>query len=127
MAANWAGKMKAKKKFYNFKYEVIKQGIEPSEFHSIYNEIKDKRDDLSYPGQSRKIHITDGISHPNVAYTSTELIQREISHRDIKLSKSVKSRILKLISEVKEIQMHIKYSMGHINQRFAEIEKLLDK
>ncbi|MHA2128950.1 MAG: hypothetical protein ACW99L_03155 [Promethearchaeota archaeon] len=127
MAANWAGKLKTKKKFYNFKYEVIKQGIEPSEFHVIHSEIKERRDDLAYPGQSRQNMITDGISHPNIIPTSTKIVLQEISQSEIKLSKSVKSRIQKLISEVKEIQMHIKYSIGHIDQRFAEIEKLLEK
>ena len=53
MAANWAGKLKTKKKFYNFKYEVIKQGIEPSDFHVIFNEIRENRTDIDYPGQSR--------------------------------------------------------------------------
>ena len=45
MAANWAGKLKTKKKFYNIKYEVIKQGLEPSEFKIIYREIKQNRTD----------------------------------------------------------------------------------
>ena len=53
MAANFAGKLKTKKKFYNFKYEVIKQGIEPEDFYPIFNELKENRADLNYPGQSR--------------------------------------------------------------------------
>ena len=57
MAANWAGKLKTKKDFFNFKYEVIKQGIEPTDFHVIFNEIKENSSKLSYPWESRKSSI----------------------------------------------------------------------
>lgn len=128
MAANWAGKLKTKKKFYNFKYEVIKQGIEPNEFHIIFKEIKENRTDLNFPGESR--HTVVEIEPSGAYSTSTlpsQILQPEISRSDLVLSKSVKSRIKKVLSEIKEIQMHIKYSMNHIQQRFAEIEKLLEK
>jgi len=128
MAANWAGKLKTKKKFYNFKYEVIKQGIEPNEFHLVFKEIKENRTDLHYPGQSRHSLVK---SEPSDTYSGSRLpgqiLQSELSQSDLVLPKSVKSRIRKILSEIKEIQMHVKYSMDHIQQRFAEIEKILEK
>jgi hypothetical protein len=128
MAANWAGKLKTKKKFYNYKYEVVKQGIEPSEFHVILKEIKENHADLTYPGQSRQSIISSKDSEPYVSHTSApQQIQYKSSKNQFLLSKSGRSHIRKLFSEVKEIQAHIKYSMDRINERFAEIEKLLEK
>jgi len=123
MAANFAGKLKTKKKFYNFKYEVIKQGLEPPEFHIIFKEIKENNSELNYPGQSRHGITTNKIS----SSTALNQIESEITQSSSNLSRSVKSRIKKILSEIKEIQMHIKYSINHIEQRFAEIEKILEK
>lgn len=127
MAANYAGKLKTKKKFYNFKYEVIKQGIEPSEFHIIFKEIKENRNDLHYPGQSRHIINTESSLAYSSVVSSGQIIGSELSEGDLKLPNSVKSNIKKILSEIKEMQMHIKYSMDHIQQRFVDIEKLLEK
>lgn len=128
MAANFAGKLKTKKKFYNFKYEVIKQGIEPPEFHIIFKEIKENNTKLNFPGQSRHLSAKRNVSGTSgLTGLSNELVESELSHSDITLSRSVKSRLKKIFSEIKEIQMGIKYSMNHIQQRFAEIEKILEK
>ncbi len=125
MAANYAGKLKTKKKFYNFKYEVIKQGLEPTEFHIIFKEIKENNAELNYPGQSRHGMIKNETS--GSTGLPSQKVESEITESNLNLSRSVKSRIKKILSEIKEIQMHIKYSMNHIQQRFAEIEKVLDK
>ncbi|MFX0003320.1 MAG: hypothetical protein ACFE9C_01675 [Candidatus Hodarchaeota archaeon] len=125
MAANFAGKLKTKKKFFNFKYEVIKQGLEPNEFHIIFKEIKENPAELNYPGQSRHGFVINEIS--SSTGLSHQMVESEITKSSLDLSKSVKSRIKKILSEIKEMQMHIKYSMNHIEQRFAEIEKLLEK
>ena len=128
MAANWAGKLKTKKKFYNFKYEVIKQGLEPSEFIIIYKEIKENRTDLTYPGQSRDYSIKSKPLEEYISRTSTTQIKTMDSLSDsILIYKSDKSRIKKILSEIKEMQSHIKYSIDHIQQRFTEIEKILGR
>ncbi len=44
-----------------------------------------------------------------------------------KLSNSQKSQIKKIISEINEMQMHIKYSMEHVVKHIAQIEKILEK
>ena len=126
MAANWAGKLKTKKKFYNFKYEVIKQGLEPSEFRVIYREIKENRIDLTYPGESRNRSIKN---EPLIEFDSRiPLSNTRASIQDsIMISKSDKSRIKKILMEIKEMQSHIKYSIEHIEQRFNEIEKILER
>ena len=128
MAANWAGKLKTKKKFYNFKYEVIKQDVEPSEFNIILREIKENTDNLTYPGQSRQTISSREVSESYISPRSTpQPIQTITSKSQFLISKSERSHIKKLFSEVKEIQMHIKYSMDRINERFTEIEKILEK
>ena len=128
MAANWAGKLKTKKKFYNFKYEVIKQGLEPSEFRIVYKEIKENRTDLTFPGQSRVDSIK---SEPLEEYisraSSTQTKTMDLLSDSISMSKSDKSRIKKILSEIREMQSHIKYSIDHIQQRFTEIEKILGR
>lgn len=125
MAANFAGKLKTKKKFYNFKYEVIKQGLEPPEFHIIFKEIKENNRNLNYPGQSRNGRVNNEFIRSSGSVN--QVIKSEITESGLNLSRSVKSRIKKVLSEIKEMQMHIKYSFNHIEQRFTEIEKLLEK
>lgn len=123
MAANWAGKLKTKKKFFNFKYEVIKQGIEPPEFHVIYNEIKDNKTDFEYPGVSRQALYSREYTEAKAE--SDLLVQAERTPLESVISPSVKNRIKKIFYEIKEMQNHIKYSIEHIQQRFVEIERLL--
>lgn len=126
MAANWAGKLKTKKKFFNFKYEVIKQGIEPLDFNVIFKEIKENRTDLNYPGESRAMSIKELTVNDYASNIApTQVSRGDLSQDSVILSKTEKSRIRKIFSEIKEKQMHIKYSIEHIQQRFAEIEKIL--
>ncbi|MFX1257353.1 MAG: hypothetical protein ACFFAN_05820 [Promethearchaeota archaeon] len=115
IASNWAGKIRHQKKFYNFKFEVIKQGREPEAFNAIYNEINEGRTDLNYPGESRNFSFE--IKDPNLER------KRKIEK---KLSNSEKSRIRKILSEITEMQMHIKYSMEHIVKKITQIEKILN-
>jgi len=127
MAANWAGKLKTKKKFYNFKYEVVKQGLEPLDFKVIHNEIKENKVNLNYPGQSRNDLASIDLLKPAELESTNQIYQQKDSHSDIIISRAVKSQIKKILSEIKEMQLHVKYSINHIQQRFDEIEKLLDK
>jgi len=124
MAANWAGKLKTKQKFYNFKYEVIKQGTEPLEFHAIFNEIKQNKPDLDYPGESR--HITIKEEYVEEELEVDQYTQKERVPIEVGISNAVKVRIKKIYSEIIEMHNHIKYSMEHIQERFTEIEKLLE-
>jgi hypothetical protein len=116
MASNWAGKLKRKQKFFQYRYEVIKQGKEPDEFITIFNEIEEGRMDLSYPGESRKLIIK-----------SKELNLGKIKKAERKISNSEKAQIRKILTEITEMQMHIKYSMEHIGKRIAQIEKILNR
>jgi len=128
MAANWAGKLKTKKKFYNFKYEVIKQGLEPSEFKTIYREIKENRTDLTYPGQSRDSSIKSESFSGYSSKTSLSQAQTtDLISDSNTISTSDKSRVKKILAEIKEMQNHMKYSIEHIQRRFTEIEKILGR
>lgn len=124
IAANWAGKLKTKKRFFNFKYEVIKQGIEPSAFHVIFNEIKENRSHLNYPGESRKSAAMSDYTEVKPELETFRLAERKPV--EVEISHTVKNRIRKILSEISEMQDHIKYSVEHIQQRFEEIEKLLE-
>jgi len=120
IAANWAGKLKGKREYFKFKYEIIKQNNEPEAFKTILEEIREKNQDLDYPGQSRKSivkeHILKDRTLNKIYNTQTEF----------KLSKSEKSQIKKIISEISEIQLHIKYSFEHIERRIVKIDKILE-
>ncbi len=128
MAANWAGKLKSKSKCYNFRYEVIKEGREPLEFTPILKEIKEKRKDLSYPGQSR------GSKPKKVSSTNIDALQAKsqdttniLIQSDKIGSNGEKARIKSILGEIKDIQMQIKYSLEHIEKRIQEIEKIVEK
>ncbi len=114
MASNWAGKLKSRKKYYEYKYEVVKQGREPREFLYIFNEIVEGRTDLSYPGESRTLEIE------SMKYSARK---GEIS---AKLTKTKKSHIKKILSEIEEMTMHIRYSLEHIGKRIRQIEDMIN-
>lgn len=114
MASTWAIKLKAKKTFYNYKYEIIKQGYEPDEFIILFNEINEGRTDLNYPGESRKFSIK------GKKISSNEKIRIES-----KLSGSQKSQINNILSEISEMQMHIKYTIDHIGKRLLRIQSII--
>ncbi|MBD3194733.1 MAG: hypothetical protein GF317_06745 [Candidatus Lokiarchaeota archaeon] len=116
IASSWAGKLKSKKKFYNFDYELVKQGREPEDFLIIYDEINDGRFDLKYPGESRKFMVKGKKINP----------KNITMQKEKKLNGSQKSRISKIIAEINEMQAHIKYSMDHIKKRLDEIEKIVE-
>ncbi|MHA1149680.1 MAG: hypothetical protein ACTSR8_15700 [Promethearchaeota archaeon] len=113
IASSWAGKLKSRKRFYNFNYEVIKQGNEPSDFIPIYNEILNKRMDLNFPGESREEILN------TVDYDSNS-DQGEI------ITNSKKKKLQTIIAEIKEIQMHISYSLEHVSKRIIKIETILN-
>ncbi|MHA1479270.1 MAG: hypothetical protein ACTSPU_13835, partial [Promethearchaeota archaeon] len=111
----------SKKDFYKFKYEVIKQNHEPEDFKTILEEINDRNQDLDYPGQSRRSIVKEQILKDR-----TPLNKIYNNQAEFKLSKSEKSQIKKIISEIREIQLHIKYSFEHIERRIVRIDKILE-
>ncbi|MCK4286171.1 MAG: hypothetical protein KAX18_08205 [Candidatus Lokiarchaeota archaeon] len=120
IAANWAGKLKGNREFFKFKYEIIKQNNEPEAFKTILEEVRERNQDFDYPGQSRESIVKEQIveySTPNKDYNA---------QTEFKLSKSEKSQIKKIISEINEIQLHIKYSFEHIERRIVKIDKILE-
>ncbi|MBD3255905.1 MAG: hypothetical protein GF383_12485 [Candidatus Lokiarchaeota archaeon] len=116
IASTWAGKLRSRKKYYNYKYEVVKQGREPESFLSIYNEINQGRIDLNYPGESRKYKIEAKKSQidPN---------QESLSNS---LSQSEKTQINGLLAEITEMIQHISYSMEHIGKRIKKINDIMN-
>ena len=103
--------------FYNFKYDLVKEGFEPDNFVIIYNEIIEGRTDLKYPGESR----TFAIESKMMATKNKIPIDAKL------LSKSDKGKISKIVSEVVEMQMHMKYTIDHIGKRMNEIKKIISK
>ncbi|MHA1488518.1 MAG: hypothetical protein ACTSRI_02550 [Promethearchaeota archaeon] len=116
MASTWAGKLKSRKKFYNFKYEMVRERNEPEEFLIIFNEIIEGRTDLKYPGESRTFTVK---SKKSSSGTRVQLSRN--------LSTSKKTQIKNLLSEINEMQMHMKYTIDHIGRRITTINELLDK
>ena len=119
IAANSAGKLKTQKRYYNFRYEQIKEGKEPEAFLTIYNEIKGDISNLKYPGQSRT-NMVKFKSSPQTKLKSQSV--QSITN----LSDLDKNKIKKILNEIKEIQMHVKYSIDHIEKRLREIEKIIE-
>jgi len=127
MAASWAGKLKLRKRFYKYKHEVIKQDREPQEFSIIITEINVGKSSLKYPGHSR--NEKDSIKELGSSILGNAQSQNALTKAVQKgraLPRSKKTRVRSLISEIKELQMHINSSFKSIEQRLNEIERLLD-
>ncbi len=123
VAAKWAGKLKSTKDFYGFKYEVIKEGLEPVEFQAIFYEIKQEKADVQYPGQSRKNFVIDVTFYEHGIKSSSN--QTILRHQGKKILLTERSRIKNITSELKQMQMHIMYSMENIENRIKEIERIV--
>ena len=127
MAASWAGKLKLRKRFYKYKHEVIKQEREPPEFGIIINEINVGKSSLKYPGHSRnEKDLTKELSSSIVDNAQSQKALTKANQKGRALPKTRKARVKSLISEIKELQIHINSSFKNIEQRLSEIEKLLD-
>jgi hypothetical protein len=127
MAASWAGKLKLRKRFYKYKHEVIKQDREPQEFSIIIDEINDGKSSLKYPGYSRnEKNLIKELSSSILDNPQSQNALTKVAQKGRALSTSKKTRVKSLISEIKELQMHINSSFKNIEQRLSEIEKLLD-
>lgn len=113
IGSNYAVKLRSNKNFYNFKTEVIKQGKEPDEFISIYNEIIEGRSDLKYPGESRTYLQQD----------NNTIVKLNSQEKEISASK--KGEVMKILAEINEMQMHVKYSLEHMNKRIKKIKQIL--
>jgi hypothetical protein len=114
MAASWAGKLKSRKKFYNYEYELVKEEREPRDFLFIYNEIREARDDLTYPGESRGFSdVTKDFNQVNYNTNSKEL------------SNSNKVQIKKILNEITEIIEQVKYTLKHVQKKMGTIKKLM--
>lgn len=116
IASSWAGKLKSKKKYFDYSYELVKQGREPDEFKTIIDEIEEGRRDLSYPGESRALEIES--KKKSKKKSQTRMYQQKISNKKV-------AKITAILSEIEEMQSHIKYSMEHIGKRIKRINKIL--
>ena len=130
IAANWAGKLKNKKEFYGFKYEVIKEGREPIEFQYISSEIKRGPEKYSFPGESRQKTSSVKTAKTTVSNNlSSQLLQvqqsKAMSTLKPQINRSVHIKISHIINEIKEIHSHVKYSIQHIDNRISQLEELL--
>ncbi|MFX1294833.1 MAG: hypothetical protein ACFFD2_08265 [Promethearchaeota archaeon] len=143
IAASWAGKLKSQKKYYGFRYEIVKEDQEPGDFLDIFNKIKESKNDLEiYPADLRlsKQKQANYISTSNPQYNSngitTNLVIKNqsqsyqttssIGSSSHLLLNSDKTQILKILSELEEMHSHINYSLKHIEQRISKIKKILN-
>lgn len=140
IAANWAGKLKGRKDFQDFKYEVIKEQREPRSFKYIMQEIESGRE-FNYPGESRDSGDID--TRPRIApivapptssasaksYKPSPVEADSFSTYDTspEIPRSERVKLNALIAEIKEINSHVKYSIEHIENRIKQIEQIIKK
>jgi hypothetical protein len=128
IGANWAGKLKVKKEFYGFKYEVIKEGREPIEFQYITSELKKGPEKYNFPGESRNKSTKNDIIKPTKLINSHKIqsnLPKSLQTSHSYLNRNTYSKINTIINEIKEIHSHIKYSVQHVDKRINQIEELL--
>ena len=124
IAANWAGKLKRKKKFYNFKYEMVKEGREPLDFFNILDKIENSNSNHDYAEQIKKFKASRALSgNFSPGGTSFQQSSKFSSNKSVVLSKIEKTRLKMVLSEIKEMQNHIQYTFNHIEKKIAELEK----
>ena len=131
IAANWAGKLKGRKEYQNFKYEVIKQGREPKSFTHIMNEINNGGN-FNYPGESRSMEKVSAGLEPAPApiiEAIPSLVRTIPSQYETKtaIPRSERDKLSALIIEIKEINSHVKYSIEHIENRLKQVEQIIKK
>jgi len=140
IAANWAGKLKGRKDFQDFKYEVIKEQREPKSFKVIMKEIESERE-FNYPGESRdsgRIETSPRIA-PIVETTPSSVSMKSyhtppVQHNSfstyeakVEIPRNERVKLNALIAEIKEINSHVKYSIEHIENRIKQIEQIIKK
>jgi len=124
IAANWAGKLKHNKKFYNFKHETVKEGREPLDFINVLDTIENSNSNHNYAEQIKKFKANRGVN--SNFYSGKSSFQKSTSfpsNKTLILSNIEKTRLKMIISEIKEMQNHIQYTFNHIQNKIAEIEK----
>ncbi len=139
IAANWAGKLKGRKDFQDFKYEVIKEGREPKSFTHIMNEINNGGQ-FNYPGESRAsgesdTSLTTAPIRETTSPVRTKSYQSTSTHdssfityeSSAVIPRSERVKLNALIAEIKEINSHVKYSIEHIDNRIKQIEQIIKK
>lgn len=114
MAASWAGKLKSRKNFYNYEYELVKEEREPREFLFIFNEISEGRDDLNFPGESRGFSESRNNGSKDY-YNRSDNNTLNINKEGIK----------KRLNEITEIIEQVKFSLKHVQKKMGKIKKLI--
>ena len=123
IAANWAGKLKSNKRYYNFKYEMIKQENEPMDFFFAINEIERKDSNKDYSEQIKDFKLKRNINlNINNSQSSLNKTQINLKQSNTTLSNLEITQIKMVLTDIKEMQKQIKLSYQQIDKRINEIE-----
>ena len=121
IASSWAGKLKNRKKFYNFKYEVIKEGSEPEEFKQSLAKMADGKNLYN------KIKQTGGDQAPMEPRLDPSRINKIdlLNDSRIVLSKNACAKIKNLVRDIDEINKHMKYLSKQVDRKVHIIKSLM--
>ncbi|MFX0101057.1 MAG: hypothetical protein ACFFCS_15895 [Candidatus Hodarchaeota archaeon] len=121
IASSWAGKLKNRKKFYNFKYEVIKEGSEPEEFRqslakmadgkNLYNKIKENN--------GKQVSIEKSLEPSQI--NKIDLL----NDSRIVLTKNACAKIINLVHDINEINKHMTYLSKQVDRKIHIIKTLM--
>ncbi len=143
VAASWAGKLKFRKRFTEFKYRMIKQDQEPEEFLDKFKKI------INTNGDINKLIVNNEFLGDIKEYEDTEsfeeydMIQRngtykrdppftyqriaEKTKESYHILSSDHSKMKILFEEIKEIYSHMVYTLQHVEQNINQIEEIMKK
>ena len=136
IAASWAGKLKFKKQFHDFKYRMIKAGQEPEVFLQKFGKFINSSDIQS----ERDYNVNVEEEHQdnyNLSNAQTRIQENEIekskNYQEFKryskpgylISISDHDTIKTAISEIKEIHKHVIYTLQRVEQRISEVESII--
>jgi len=129
VASNWAGKLKTKQTFFNFRYETVKDGEESIKFlESIenlkfYNQNTKAYEKLSNVFDKKVFERMKKSNKGPQNYQASSALAKKRGN----LSSSDSKRIKTLLAEVKEVNAQVKYSLSHIDKKIQMIENILKK
>ncbi|HME55389.1 MAG TPA: hypothetical protein VKM55_24485 [Candidatus Lokiarchaeia archaeon] len=120
-AANWAGKQKLKKRFSNYRHELVRQGFEPTEFKFMVQKLHEQ-----YPYICMENFEVEelSISKDDFKKKATEL---PASARQQDAGDFNSSQFLQYLNEIKEFQAHIRYLCDQIDRKIYVLEGLIGK
>ena len=128
IAATWAGKLKSKGDYLNFKYEIIKEGEEPEVFllnvenlNANLSRVRVGEDNTFKSKKPQRL----GSNNRYRQLEPKNLSKLRGAQPIELLPKSERTQLSIILAEIKEMYAHFTYSLKHVEDRIHQMEVIL--